>query len=199
MYHISNDKRSAKSADLIYQGLLNCLEKKPFDQITVTEVQRSSGVARTTIYRCFDHLSDVLYWRCDRCFYEALHPSPATQPRNEVELIHGYFTYWTEHSDILKLLVDIDRQDMIYACHRKNAEILEETYGSLPGMSEAEARYFMAIRTGVTISVLKAWLEGGKRETPDDLTKMIQRLLFDWPEGACFKGNALLRFDKERS
>lgn len=172
MYHISNDKRAVQSAELIYKGLLQCLEKKAFDQITVTDVQKASGVARTTIYRCFDNLSDILYWRCDLCFRESLHSVQTADP-NEWELMWGYFTYWTEHSDILKLLIDINRQDIIYACHMRNAEALAQSYGTLPGLDEANARYFMAIRTGVTISILKAWLDGGRKETAEELLEIV--------------------------
>lgn len=178
MYHISKDKRSKQSAELIYQGLLQCLAKKPFDQITVTDVQKASGIARTTIYRCFDNLSDILYWRCDLCFGEALHTVQSGNP-DELELMRGYFAYWMEHGDILKLLVDIDRQDIIYACHRKNAEALARTYGALPGLDETDARYFMAIRTGVTISILKAWLDGGRKETAEDLLAIMERQFVD--------------------
>ncbi len=174
MYHISNDKRAAQSADLIYKGLLKCLEKKSFDQITVTDVQKASGVARSTIYRCFDNLSDILYWRCDRSFKEALLSVKPEKEPDESELMRGYFSYWIEHSDILKLLIDINRQDIIYACHMKNAEALREAYGALPGMDETSARYFMAIRTGVTISVLKAWLDGGRKETAEQLLGIIR-------------------------
>lgn len=174
MYHISKDKRSARSADLIYTGLRQCLEKKAFDQITVTDVQRASGVARTTIYRCFDNLSDVLYWRCDRCFREALQSVTSESP-NEPELMQRYFSYWMEHSDILKLLMDIGRPDIIYACHMKEAEALARSYGILPGLDEIDARYFMAIRTGVTIGVLKAWLDEGRKETSEELMLIIER------------------------
>lgn len=175
MYHIRKDKRAVQSAHLIYQGLLQCLKHKSFEQITITDVQRASGVARTTIYRCFDNLSDILFWRCDLAFREALHSvQPANIP-NELELMQGYFTYWTEHSDILKLLIDIHRQDIIYACHTKNAELLERAYGKLPGMEEANRRYFMAIRTGVTISILKAWLDGGRKETAAELVQILKK------------------------
>lgn len=180
MYHISHDKRAAQSAELIYRGLLQCLEKKPFEQITVTDVQKSCGVARTTFYRCFDNLSDVLYWRCDLCFREALQTVRPSEVSCEAQLLYGYFAYWTAHGDILKLLTDIGRQDIIYACHMKNAELLEQSYGKLPGMNESDRRYFMAIRTGVTISVLKAWLEGGRQETPEALRDILTRQAALW-------------------
>ncbi len=175
MYHISKDKRSAQSAYLIYTGFKQCLEKKPFEQITVTDVQKASGVARTTIYRCFDNLSDILFWRCDLCFREALNSVAPKEVPDEWKLMRSYFAYWTEHSDILKLLIDINRQDIIYACHMMNAKALEESYGTLPGMDEVSARYFMAIRTGVTVGVLKAWLDGGRKETAEELLQILKR------------------------
>lgn len=174
MYHISHDKRAVQSADLIYHGLLQCLAHKPFDQVTVTDVQKASGVARTTIYRCFDNLSDILYWRCDLCFREALHCVAPTGAPEEWALMLGYFTYWTEHSEILKLLIDINRQDILYTCHMQNAKTLEQNYGPLPGMDDVRGRYFMAIRTGVTISVLKVWLDTGRKEAPEELVALVK-------------------------
>lgn len=177
MYHISNDKRAIQSANLIYKGLLQCLERKHFEQITVTDVQRASGVARTTIYRCFDNLSDILYWRCDLCFRESLCSAQPSVNMDELKLMRNYFAYWTEHSDILELLIDINRQDIIYACHMNNANALAQLYGLPPELDETNARYFIAIRTGVTISVLKTWLDSGRKETAEQLLQIIQPLL----------------------
>lgn len=174
MYHISKDKRSAQSAELIYQGLLSCMKIKPFEEITITDIQKASSVARTTFYRCFDNLADVLYWRCDLCFQEVLGGFTPTQFQNEQELAHHYFSYWMTHGDILAMLIHINRQDIIYSCHMKNAKDLEKIYGVLPGMDAKNAKYFMAIRTGITISVLKVWLDDGQKETAEELLQIIK-------------------------
>ncbi len=60
MYHISKDKRAIQSSELIYNSPLKCTKKRPFDQITVSDLQKASEVVRTTSYRAFDNLSDVL-------------------------------------------------------------------------------------------------------------------------------------------
>lgn len=174
MYHISSDKRAKQSAELIYEGLRKCLQKKTFDQITVTDLQKESGVARTTFYRAFDNIADVLYWKCDTCFREVLEEyAPKCFP-DEMELALHYFGYWMHHSDILELLVKINRQDIIYACHMKNVEILQSRYGELPGMYEAHNRYFMPIRTGITISILTTWLAGGRKENPEEICQILR-------------------------
>lgn len=131
----------------------------------LSDLQKASGVARTTFYRAFDNISDILYWKCDTCFYEVLgkyHPEP---PFSEVDLARHYFRYWVNRSDILELLIQINRQDIIYACHMKNAEILQERFGQIPGLPIKYGNYFIAIRTGFTISVLTTWLKGEKKES----------------------------------
>ncbi len=172
MYHISKDKRAARSAALIYDGLLECMKKKPFDAVTISDLQKASGVARTTFYRAFDNLSDVLYWKCDTCFSEALAADGPEQFSNELDLALHYFGYWVERSDILELLMKINRQDIIYACHMKNAELLRQRFGELPGIDTKHGNYFIAIRTGFTISVLTAWLNGGRKESVEELSRI---------------------------
>ena len=80
MYHIKNDKRAQASSELICAGLLACMKEKPFARITITDVQHASTVSRSTFYRNFDCLEDVLALLCDRGFqavfteYNALPP-----------------------------------------------------------------------------------------------------------------------------
>ena len=68
MYHIKNDKRAQASSELICAGLLACMKEKPFARITITDVQHASTVSRSTFYRNFDCLEDVLALLCDRGF-----------------------------------------------------------------------------------------------------------------------------------
>ena len=174
MYHISRDKRSRQSAELIYKRLLECVAQKSFDLITISDLQKSSGVARTTFYRNFDNIADVPYWKCDTCFHEVLVENVSGMFANEMELAKKYFIYWTKHSDILDLLIKINRQDIIYDCHMKNADLLQKRFGARPYPPVAHGDYFMAIRTGFTISVLTAWIKGGRKESPDELVEIIQ-------------------------
>ena len=187
MYHISNDKRAKKSAELIYQGLLTCLKYKNFDQITVTDLQKASGVARTTFYRAFDNISDVLYWRCDLCFQEVLGGFTEEQFANEMELVYQYFSYWTDHKDILELLMKINRYDIIYACHMNAALEVQEKIGSLHRLNTPHSNYFLAIRTGFTISILTAWLQGGSKESLDEIIDIVKEQLALMPSGKTYK------------
>ena len=71
MYHIKEDKRAQASVELICGGLRRCLKEKSFESVTISDIQRVSGVSRSTFYRNFDRMEDVLALMCDRVFEEA--------------------------------------------------------------------------------------------------------------------------------
>jgi AcrR family transcriptional regulator len=173
MYHISDDRRSRRSAERIYDGLIACLGLESFDRVTVSEVQRHSGVARTTFYRCFDNLSDVLAWRCDEGFRAALGGLEPREFRNERGLLRTYFSYWMENGEILELLVRNNRADIVYASHRRVGEELRERFGTLPRTEGDRGDFFMAVRTGFTLSILLTWAGHGRRESIDQLMGII--------------------------
>jgi len=135
MYHIKNDRRARKSAELICLGLMACLEEKNFDEITVSDIQRASSVSRSTFYRSFDTLPDVLSLLCDQGFEEIFSGSYA--PAREMPLKEKVFSYWFEHSRILVELVRIHRTDIFLNSFRKTALGLE----SLRFLAADPARY----------------------------------------------------------
>ena len=177
MHHVPADKRARKSAELIYDALLMCLDEKSFDQITVSDLQRASGVARSTFYRAFDNVSDVLSWKCEARFNEALSCFKPLDFANEATVARRFFAYWVAHSEILELLTRIDRTDIVFASHLRSAESLQERFGKLPRLTEVQGKYFIAIRTGMLMSVLNVWMQGGRKESPQELVAMLRSQL----------------------
>ena len=91
MYHIKNDKRARASTELICAGLLACMKEKPFARITITDVQRASTVSRSTFYRNFDCLEDVLALLCDRGFQAVFSEYNALPPEQRGSLAKAVF------------------------------------------------------------------------------------------------------------
>ena len=79
-----------------------------------------------------------------------------------------------EHSEILEWLIKINRQDIIYACHMKNADELQKRYGAPDGLGLKHGDYFMSIRTGFTISILTVWVKNGRKESPQEIAEIIK-------------------------
>lgn len=102
MYHIKNDKRAQASSELICAGLLACMKEKPFARITITDVQRASTVSRSTFYRNFDCLEDVLALLCDRGFQAVFTEYNALPPAQRGSLAKAVFQYWFRNSAVLE-------------------------------------------------------------------------------------------------
>ena len=171
MYHIKNDKRAQTSAELICAGLLACMREKPFARITITDVQRASTVSRSTFYRNFDGLEDVLALLCDRGFqtvFAAYNALPAVQRGN---LPKAVFHYWFHNSAVLEALVQIHRTDILSDSLRRSTGLIE----ALRPLTDDRAQfdYFAAIIASGMIGVLTVWVEHGKTETE---AQMVQKL-----------------------
>lgn len=112
MYHIKEDKRAKASVELICDGLKRCLKEKSFESVTISDIQRVSGVSRSTFYRNFDRIEDVLALMCDRVFVEAFLSDYAN-------ISEAVFRTWFRHQELIETIVGIDRGDMLYASLRR--------------------------------------------------------------------------------
>ncbi len=164
MYHIKHDKRAMTSAKFICDGVAQCLKEKSFDDITISDIQRVSGVSRSTFYRNFDRIEDVLALMCDDVFSEAF----ASDYPNLSEAV---FRTWYNHADIIETIVNINRGDMLYASLRRCADSLQ---GSLSGIIDsARLDYFISIISSAMMGIMVTWVEHGKRESEDELKNII--------------------------
>ncbi len=89
MYHISDNKRRIESAELLSDALFKILEHKPYEEITITDLQKSSSVSRSTFYRLFDNIDDIFHYQLDMIFSTL-----------KEELLH------IDHKDLLDFLID---------------------------------------------------------------------------------------------
>ena len=181
MYHIKDDKRAAKSSELIYQGLISCMKDKDFSKISITDIQRTSTVGRATFYRHFDSMIDVLHWKCDQEYHNVMNSyvSMETHEQAKDEFFIYFFDYWTGHSEVLETLIRLGRYDIIYQCHYSNAPILYEYFKQAFKIPKRNYKYYMGFRIGAFVGVLITWINGGKKESSKELVKIIVDLLKD--------------------
>ena len=123
MYHIKDDPRSLKSAEMLYKGLAQLTQEKPLHSITVTDLVEASNVGRITFYRHFDEIEDVLQWRCDQvCNGFLKYLIERVQNNESVQyplVLRPVLQYFNSHSEIIEVLVATKRLDIIHASLRK--------------------------------------------------------------------------------
>lgn len=177
MYHLKEDMRAEKSAELLYEALICCMEKKEFDKITISELSKKSTVSRATFYRNFDDVIDILYWKCDRLFQSVLTAFVVSEPDlSRADMLISYvFSFWMKHTDILEILIERGRVDIIYNSFLKNAGVVMEYLSDKLHLPEWNTRYFISTRVGIFVGVFQAWITGGKRESVEELTHILNQ------------------------
>lgn len=183
MYHIKDDQRSIRSSELLYDGLAELMGKKPFTAITVKDVVESAKVGRTTFYRNFDEIEDILRLRCDKVFEELIDYLRAYLQKNRQEsetrvvLLKPLLRYFYLHSDIIELLMKVNRLDIIQESFRMAIEPFKTQIMSRHDVAEEYADYGLAIRTGVMMNILIYWIQSGKKQAPDDLADNLGKMI----------------------
>ncbi len=177
MYHIKDDKRSITSSNMIYAALSDLMHEKNFDDIKITEVVARAQVGRATFYRNFDHLSDVLYYRCDQRFEELYHYLNRYYHKGPPEeysyFITPFLKFWYLDSIIIEELLKARKFKYVVDAFGKLLKRgIAETDYSDPAF-EDNIDYFIAMRSGIAIHTLVQWIHNGKDLTPEEISTIV--------------------------
>lgn len=177
MYHIKEDQRSIRSSEMIYEGLAKLMREKDFAAITVTDLVDAAEVGRTTFYRNFDEIEDVLRMRCDRVVeglfgylqtYRQEHPD---EPRTTI--LKPFLRYFYLHSELLEMLMKAQRIHIFEEALLTQFAPFKSMFGAYYGIEEDYVDYIMVMRIGGTTNVLTHWIKTGKKQAPDDLAEKL--------------------------
>lgn len=173
MYHIKEDKRSKRSAQAISDALEQLISEKPFMEITVSDIHRRSGVGRSTFYRLFDNIDDVVSYMVDTQFRASFSNYGDLSWR---ELAREYLSVSMGKSAEVMSIVTSGRIDLIIRSFRQSLTDVFTESGMDPG-SISMLQYGFAIFASSSISILRIWEETGKKESLDELVDILERYL----------------------
>lgn len=56
----------------------------------------------------------------------------------------------------------------------RSAETLQVHFGKLPGVTETQGKYCLAMRSGILMGVLGTWMQNGRKESPQELMEIVR-------------------------
>ena len=168
MYHKQVNKTAIQSQNMIADALFSLMKRKPFPQITVTEICDEAAIGRKTFYRNFDLREDVVDFKLDQLC--AQYKSEIMGMTTNQQLRH-HMTFVRDHADLFIALYGNGFHHMV---RDKFAIILPETmptWTSDPVEQEYRSRYIIA---GIE-AVERVWVEREFSESIDEIVGIIQR------------------------
>ena len=167
MYHIANDPRARKSAELIAQSVLALSKNKPADRLSVAAIQRASSVSRSTFYRLFDTPVDVLLWQVDKLFDDFVRDLPFQGTRKSI--LFSFFQTIMEHAELFAALEKCSRLNALAQNHRRYFKDMGSLIG-IPSEQEAAGQeYLIDIMSYLLPVAISTWIHRGQKDTPEEV------------------------------
>lgn len=181
--NIPNNARSADSRAKIKEALVNLLERKAPDAITVQEVCKLAEVNRTTFYTHFTNVRDLFEALEADLYYDAednILPKTSdvsllisretmlrilSYVRQNNALYRVYFTELTE-SKLINELSDSIRRIYVMPALQKSSVF-----------AAAEYEYYFEFCKAGTLSIIKMWLLSGCKEPDKNVAELIEKIL----------------------
>lgn len=174
MYHIANDPRAKRSADLIADTVVALAQHTEFAEISIAAIQRNSTVSRSTFYRLFDTTVDVLAYRCDQ-MVDAITADMAQF--NQQSLHEAQITFiqaCMAHVDLLQALAASGHTAILRDAHRRNLPNIIARLPLVTVIGAATADYVNSMLVDILPSAMFVWLQHGRQEDAETVFEQIK-------------------------
>lgn len=168
MYHKQGNKTAVQSQHMIADALFSLMKRKPFQQITVTEICEEAAIGRKTFYRNFELREDVIdFWLDLRCaeYEKDLLPVPLE------EKLYYHCAFLKKYNDDLITLYQNGLHPMV---ENKFSIFLPDTmpiWSEDPVEQEYRSQYIVA---GIE-PIVRVWVIRGFQETVEEIVEIIKR------------------------
>lgn len=168
-------EKTAQRQRWIENGLLELMQHKKFDQISVTELCGHLGLGRRSFYRYFQDIDDVL----DSLLHHVFQDFAAPDAVPDLRECEQSFCFWQQHKDLLAAL---SHSNMIgrlveYALRYMPSDSIGNYLTAEDLQTDIRKETNLFIITGF-ISLLIAWYADGFRKTPAQMAAITRRMLF---------------------
>lgn len=165
--------KAIKTKNQISKALIELLNNKPLDLITIKELAKKAEISRTAFYNNFNNLDDVLKY-----IYQRSHKQIFKEKYSQLEYVYSdehildMISFFDKNSKLLLVLIKWNLIELIakynteivlgYTQHYKNKFIREHAF------------YFISYYHGSLFNICTYWITNGKQESIETLFKIIK-------------------------
>lgn len=176
MYTLCVTEKTAQQQQIFEQTFLQMMLESYYDEITISDLCRRSGLSRKIFYRLYEKKADILYSMIDRALMEVDYYTP-DESVGSGEL-HRFFAYWKHKKDLLDAL--LKHQNSSLLTDRAIRFAMREVGSPVRkfGLDEDKGRYETVVfyLSGI-FSVLLTWHAQDYKQSIDELASLMMDIL----------------------
>lgn len=165
--------KAIKTKNQISKALIELLNNKPLDLITIKELAKKAEISRTAFYNNFNNLDDVLKY-----IYQRAHKQIFKEKYSQLEYVYSdehildMISFFDKNSKLLLVLI---KWNLIELIAKYNTEIvLSYTQHYKNKFIREHAFYFISYYHGSLFNICTYWITNGKQESIEILFKIIK-------------------------
>lgn len=162
--------KRVNSANLIVResietALIELMQKKPFGEITVSEIVKKAGVSRVSYYRNYYYKEDVLFAAMDKIAAKWKEESDKT----EGEISDKAIELFEMERPLLGVIYKNNLEHLMYKLVRKYCGLEEKIDNN--GLA-----YLLSFFAGAFYGWCDEWVKRGMQETPEQIREMFKKM-----------------------
>lgn len=161
----------------IFTALMILMEKKDFNEISITEVANKAGVSRMSFYRHYSILEDVITDYLDELFINYSANILKASKAYDKESLRRFFAYFREHNRLVKNLIKCNLSNLILERCIDFFYMLSQTVVCSDAHSPIHEKYFIEFAAGGLYKVLIEWVKTGLKENDTDMADICYALM----------------------
>lgn len=169
------DKRmiaNQKVKDSLLGALIKLAQDSKWSSISITALIKQAGVARSSFYRNFSSIEDIVDYGIAQMNerYKQENPSPDENFRNR-GLMYFKFRFFKEHANLLLTFHHAQTPQTLLAAIN---DFVVDAFGDMP--SSSISKYELYYYSGAFYNMVIHWLEDGAKESPEDMAEEFLRI-----------------------
>ena len=182
MQNIIPDERYSVADEAILGAFFKLLKEKQPDRITVSDITKTAGIARSTFYNHYQDIPALISAVEDKTIHDVFSMMENFQPKNDRDICSSYFLtlcrYTMENPFLSGLLSTPHGNDlfekMLTMLHHY---VTETTSNSRPDRhTKEEVSYVITCAIGSTIGVLHKWSRDNFNLAPEVLADILSEI-----------------------
>jgi AcrR family transcriptional regulator len=178
------DARVRRTRDALGDALIELMQEKPFDTITVQDVLDRAHVSRSTFYSHYSDKDDLLMSDAEE-FFESISMALSVHgdKSDRVFPVQEFFVHLSDVQPFYKALVKSGKfQENMELARGHFARGIERRLSELPRGKSIPPKQLSAIaftHAGALLSLLTWWLDRGMRESPAEMDELFHRMIWN--------------------
>ncbi|HIT89368.1 MAG TPA: TetR/AcrR family transcriptional regulator [Candidatus Merdenecus merdavium] len=162
-------KPSEHSKESLALALIYLMEKKDYNDITVTDLAKRAGVSRLTFYRNFETKEQILVWHIEKGFQEYMDSLVKLEKMDLSSALILCFEFWNTRKKEILIFIQQNMSYIFLQPFDRCMVLMLNKIGVAGHFTETQKQFLIG---GMFMDMI-TWIQTGQKKSPHEVTKEI--------------------------